>query len=92
MYTFVFISRKVLPKDNLQLAALVDGTQGKFSVNPPSTDFPVGKGFRLNLVKDSENVNTILAQSDQFDIVLSPASSSSVSAVLTTPLVFRCPP
>jgi hypothetical protein len=64
----------------LQLQALVDGTLGKISVNPPSTGFPIGTGFRLNLVKDTENLNTIFAQSDKFNIITPPASKSSSSS------------
>jgi len=72
--------QSVMPQNNLQLAALIDGTLGSFSVNPPSTFFPVGKGFRLNLVKDTESQSSIYAQSDQFDIINSPQSSSRISS------------
>jgi hypothetical protein len=76
--------RSVMPTDNQELAALVDGTLGTLSVNPPATDLPIGKGFRLNLVKDTEHESTIYAQSGQFSIVQA-SSSSSVSGSSTKP-------
>jgi len=67
---------------NQELSALVDGTLGTLSVNPPSTGFPVGDSFRLNLVKSTEEQTTIYAQSPEFSIRPS-NSSSSVSGSST---------
>ncbi|KJA29874.1 hypothetical protein HYPSUDRAFT_101899, partial [Hypholoma sublateritium FD-334 SS-4] len=50
------------------LAALVDGTLGKVNLNPPSGGWTVGSGFRVNLVANDTQLNTILAQSPTFNI------------------------
>ncbi|KAG8745713.1 hypothetical protein FRC10_007193 [Ceratobasidium sp. 414] len=87
--------RTLLPTDQ-QLIATVDGTIGKTDVPAPSGGFPVGKGFRINLVKSTTELNTILAQSPEFEIVsgMSPVSSvstasmtASLSSVMRTSLV-----
>jgi hypothetical protein len=76
------------PTNPLQLQALVDGTLGTIQVNAPSTFFPVGSNFRINMVKDTENLNTILAQSPQFDIVAAPAASSVAHTSTTGSVLF----
>jgi hypothetical protein len=73
-------NRNVMPDDNAVLAALVDGTLGSFPVNAPSTGFPVGDGFRLNLVKSTEERTTIYAQSPEFAIRPSNTTSSSATS------------
>ncbi|KAG9105119.1 hypothetical protein FRC07_009602, partial [Ceratobasidium sp. 392] len=67
--------RSLLPT-NQQLIATVDGTTGKIDVPAPSGGFPVGKGFRVNLVKSPSEMNTILAQSPEFEIVSGISTSS----------------
>jgi hypothetical protein len=86
-----------MPLGDSQLAALIDGKLGTLSVNPPSTNFPVGKGYRLNLVKSSTELNSILAQSPKFEIAAAVVSSSAAGIsgqntlwVLKHLLVFFC--
>ena len=67
------------PPTSQILDALVDGTLGKITVNPPSGGWKAGKGFRVNLVADTEHLSSILAQSPQFDIVESTSSTFSSS-------------
>ncbi|QRV76555.1 GPI-anchored small secreted protein [Ceratobasidium sp. AG-Ba] len=74
--------RSLLPTDQ-QLIATTDGTTGKTSVPAPSGGFPVGKGFRVNLVKSPTEMNTILAQSPEFEIV-SGVSTSSGTMTMTS--------
>lgn len=62
------------------LAALVDGSLGNTTVNPPSGGWKTGQGFQVNFVQDTEHTNTILAQSGKFDIK---AATSSVSSTAT---------
>jgi len=69
-----------------QLAALVNTADGKTTVNPPSEGWPaVGGNYFLKFVKDAEDLNTQLVQSDAFAIK-APAvpSGSSTAAVQTT--------
>jgi hypothetical protein len=61
------------------LSALVDGTLQNTTLNPPNGGWPTGKSFRLNFVRDSENLNSILAQSSEFDIVAPSGSISSAA-------------
>ncbi|KAJ6539542.1 hypothetical protein B0H19DRAFT_364178 [Mycena capillaripes] len=77
---------------NQVLDALVPTDDDTTTVNPPATGWPaVGDGYRVNFVQDSEHLNSILAQSDQFSIKAAPPeSSSSTSAtqtLATTPTV-----
>lgn len=62
------------------LAALVDGTLGNTTVNPPSGGWPTpGGGYRVNLVQDANDLNTILAQSPEFNITQPTSKSSSTT-------------
>jgi len=69
--------------NNQVLAALVNGFLGNTTLLPPSTGWPTGSGFRLNIVKDTQDLNTILAQSDEFNISVA-TSSSTLSGVVGT--------
>lgn len=54
------------------LAALVEGSLGNTTVNPPSAGWPSpGTGYVLNFVAEVTNLNAILAQSPPFEIELS---------------------
>lgn len=53
----------------------IDGTKGSVSVS--MAGLPTGMGFQVNLVKSSQEPNTILAQSQQFNIT---GGSSSLAA------------
>jgi hypothetical protein len=59
------------------LEALVDGTLGQMSINAPSTGFPVGSAFQVNMVSSTPGQSTIYAQSPQFNITKSAAASSA---------------
>jgi len=72
----------VMPQGPQILNALVDGTLGQISCNPPSGGWPQGSGFRVNLASDAENLNTLLAQSGEFSLLA--ASSSSGSSTSTS--------
>ncbi|KAF8591482.1 hypothetical protein K439DRAFT_1402132 [Ramaria rubella] len=58
------------------LADNVDGTKGSLTI---SASLPVGTGFQVNIVKSSQDMNTILAQSAQFNITQGTGSSSSAA-------------
>jgi hypothetical protein len=62
----------------LQLAALTDGgdNSGSIQVRPPSTDLPVGKGFKLRMLASIDN-SQILAESQSFEIVLPPTANTT---------------
>ena len=71
-----------MPLNNQVLDALVDGTLGQIICNPPSGGWPVGDGFRVDLAQDVDDLDTLLAQSDEFSITM-PSSSSGSSSTLT---------
>jgi hypothetical protein len=73
-----------MPMNNQIMSALVDGTLLSTNLNPPSGGMPVGDGFRLNFVKDVNELDTIFAQSDHFSIKAVEQSSKSSSSA--TPL------
>jgi len=58
------------------LATNVDGTTGSTQFSPPSGTFPTGAGFRLNFMS-TQQADTILAQSNQFNITASSTSGST---------------
>ncbi|PPQ65940.1 hypothetical protein CVT26_010702 [Gymnopilus dilepis] len=66
------------------LAALVDGTLGKANMNPPSGGWPTGDHFRVNLVQDATDLNSILAQSTEFSITEGTSTLSSTVASSST--------
>jgi hypothetical protein len=72
-----------MPQGPQVLNALVDGTTGSIVCNPPSGGWPQGSGFRVNLAADAEHLNTLLAQSNQFNINSSTSSTSSTSKTAT---------
>ncbi|KAF4619818.1 hypothetical protein D9613_005110 [Agrocybe pediades] len=79
-FTAVLTNQAVQGFDTQVLKALVNGTLGETTVNPPSGGWPVGEHFRVNLVQDANNLNTILAQSPEFTIKEAPVSSQSSSS------------
>lgn len=66
------------------LAALVDGTLGQATMNPPSGGWPTGASFRVNFVRDTNSLSTIYAQSVQFNITQGNGTTSS-STMTTVP-------
>ncbi|KAF8631601.1 hypothetical protein AX15_002349 [Amanita polypyramis BW_CC] len=82
------VDRSVLSENNQVLAALVVGTLGTTALNPPSGGWPLGNGFRVNLVKDTEDLNTIYAQSDEFSIMPPQNTSSySMTTISSSPII-----
>ena len=68
-----------MPAGQEVLIATVDGTQNSIAVPAPSGGFPTGTGFQVNFVKDPQDLNTILAQSNQFSITQPNTSSTTTS-------------
>jgi hypothetical protein len=66
------------------LAALVDGTLGSAPMNPPSGGWPTGDHFRVNLVQDATDLNSILAQSPEFSITQGTSTLSSTVSSSST--------
>ncbi|THH16443.1 hypothetical protein EW146_g4209 [Bondarzewia mesenterica] len=75
--------RSILPTDEV-LKAFVDGTTGNQTVSAPSGGFPVGQGFRVNIVQDTTHTSTIYAQSSEFAITQSNSSVSSASSTASS--------
>lgn len=69
-----------MPNGDQVLNALVDGTLGNITCNPPSGGWPTGSGFRVNLVQDAQHLSSILAQSSQFSINGSSSTTTTSSA------------
>jgi hypothetical protein len=83
-FTIVLVNQNITPSYSQALDALVDGTLGNITVNPPSTGFPTGDNFQVNFVQDATHLSTILAQSTQFSIT----QSNSTSTTTSTPTTF----
>jgi hypothetical protein len=67
------------------LAALVDGSLGSTTVNPPSAGWPSpGTDYVLNFVSEVTNLNAILAQSPPFEIELSTVVPTNTRTGTTT--------
>jgi len=58
----------IMPFSDAVLATVVDTTLGQITCGPPTGGWPAGSGFRINLTPDDINIDTVIAQSDYFDI------------------------
>ncbi|KAF8812270.1 hypothetical protein BYT27DRAFT_7132671 [Phlegmacium glaucopus] len=67
-FTVVLDNQHVTGFQREVLAALVDGTAGFTRLNSHNGGWPTGSGFRVKLVKDDQNLDTILAESQDFNI------------------------
>ncbi|KAN0097440.1 hypothetical protein V8E55_001886 [Tylopilus felleus] len=63
--------------------SVVDGTLGSFQCSAPNGGWPSGSGFVVNLARDPQDLNSLLAQSNQFNIT-GVSSTTSPSASSTT--------
>ncbi|KAI0700761.1 hypothetical protein BC835DRAFT_1265828 [Cytidiella melzeri] len=79
-FTIVLVNNNEFPNYSQVLAALVDAgdSSGTIQVNPPSTGWPSGSGYQINLAHDAQALDQLLAQSQDFSFH-APSSSSSVS-------------
>jgi hypothetical protein len=82
-FTIVLSNQNITPSYSQVLDALVDGTLGNITVNPPSTGFPTGDNFQVNFVQDSTHLTTIYAQSQQFSLKQSNGTSTTASTPTT---------
>ncbi|KAJ7929974.1 GPI-anchored small secreted protein [Mycena leptocephala] len=85
-FTILLVNDKN-PSIQQVLDALVQTDKKTTTVNPPAQGWPaIGNDYRVNLVASSEELSTILAQSDQFNITAAPvqSSSSTTSQTLAT--------
>ncbi|KAJ7180304.1 hypothetical protein C8R43DRAFT_1229891 [Mycena crocata] len=79
------INRSLQPTNNQILKALVDTSAGTTTVDPPSEGWPsVGGTYRVNFCKSSEELDSILAQSDEFNITQAKVESSSAPVASKT--------
>jgi len=83
-FTIVLVNEQVNPTYTQELKALVPSSDTNTTVDPPATGWPTGKGFQINLVADANDLNAILAQSQQFTFGTSSSSSSSGSSSKTS--------
>ncbi|KIM46359.1 hypothetical protein M413DRAFT_64832 [Hebeloma cylindrosporum] len=90
-FTVLLTNQKVTGFEPQILAALVDGSLGNTSLNAPSGGWPTGTNFRVNLVQDDRNLNTILAQSPEFSILPSSSTIGSYVAPFIVPVWFNSP-
>ncbi|KAL5527253.1 hypothetical protein ACEPAG_6044 [Sanghuangporus baumii] len=75
--------RSVLPENNQLLAAFVDATSAtSVSIDAPSGGFNVGGSYRVNLVRSQDDLDTIYAQSDEFNITA--GTSSATDSTVTS--------
>ncbi|KAI0031656.1 hypothetical protein K488DRAFT_51560 [Vararia minispora EC-137] len=73
-FTILLVNQNTTPAFQQILVALRDTSGGSTAVSLPNT-VTAGSGYRVNLVQDTQNLNSILAQSEDFTIA--PASTSS---------------
>lgn len=78
-FTLVLVNQdtSIMPSGSEVLVAYVDGTVGTVTASAPSAGWPTGSGFQVNFVKDTNSLNTIYAQSNQFNITQSTSSAAS---------------
>ncbi|EDR03054.1 uncharacterized protein LACBIDRAFT_307632 [Laccaria bicolor S238N-H82] len=79
-FTVVLTNQNITGFQPVVLATSVDGTLGSAPMNTPSGGWPSpGGSFRVNLVQDANNLDAILAQSNQFNITQGTSTISSSS-------------
>ncbi|KIJ98336.1 hypothetical protein K443DRAFT_680864 [Laccaria amethystina LaAM-08-1] len=84
-FTVVLTNQNITGFQSLVLATSVDGTLGTASMNTPSGGWPApGSSFRVNLVQDSNDLDAILAQSNQFNITQGTSTISSSSTKVSS--------
>jgi len=83
-FTVVLDNQNITGFERQVLAALVDGTLGFTELNSHNGGWPTGSNFRVNFVKDDDDLDAILAQSSQFDITEANTSSTSTASIQTT--------
>jgi hypothetical protein len=74
---FICSRQVVFPNINIVLQQGVSTSSGSATVNAPSSGWPTGQGFQINLLQTNPTGVGILAQSKQFNITGIPSSSSS---------------
>ncbi|KAJ7721161.1 GPI-anchored small secreted protein [Mycena maculata] len=71
--------------NNQVLKALVDTSTGTTTVSPPASGWPSpGGSYRVNFCNSTEDLSTIYAQSDPFNIVAAAVQSDSSTATSQT--------
>ncbi|KAG8218656.1 hypothetical protein J3R82DRAFT_4321 [Butyriboletus roseoflavus] len=78
--TFTAVLTNVNTNSNQVMDNNIDGTLGIVQCSAPSGGWPSGSGFRVNLVQDAQHLDTILAQSNQFNITAVSSGSTTSSA------------
>jgi len=80
-FTISLVNMAVYPNTNDVLQQNVLTSSGSATVNAPSSGWPTGQGFQINLIQVNPTGTAILAQSQQFNITgnTTPFSSSSSS-------------
>jgi len=70
-------NRALFPQDQVLVAQQDGVSTDTVNCNPPSAGWVLGKSFRINLVKSSEDQSTIYAQSNEFEIKLPDGATTS---------------
>ncbi|KAK7695769.1 hypothetical protein QCA50_000406 [Cerrena zonata] len=79
-FAITLVHQASQPNTRTLLLDNVDGGSGSVTVNPPNGGWPSGTAYQINFVQDSSHLDSLLAQSQQFDIKASTGSSSSSSS------------
>jgi len=70
-------NRALFPQDQVLVAQQDGVSTDTVDCNPPSAGWVLGKSFRINFVKSSEDQSTIYAQSNEFEIKLPDSATTS---------------
>ncbi|KAH0839942.1 hypothetical protein J3R83DRAFT_896 [Lanmaoa asiatica] len=81
--SFTVVLTNVNAASNQVLDAVIDGTLGITMCSPPSGGWPSGSGFRVNLAQDATHLDSLLAQSSEFNITAVSSNGSTTSSVST---------
>jgi len=79
-FTIVLSNMQTTPNINVPLKENVPTSGGSTTVDGPSSGWPTGNGFQINLVQQTATGVGILAQSQQFNITGTTTPFSSVSS------------
>lgn len=79
-FAITLVHQASQPNTRTLLLDSVDGGAGTVTIQPPNGGWPSGTAYQINFVQDSNHLDSILAQSQQFDIKASTGSTGTSSS------------
>ncbi|KAI0082422.1 hypothetical protein K474DRAFT_1655185 [Panus rudis PR-1116 ss-1] len=79
-FAITLVHQASQPNTRQLLKENVDANSGQITLDAPSGGWPTGTAYQINLVQDGQHLDSILAQSQQFNIVEGSGDASSAAS------------